>query len=134
MTSSSIPLPTTRIYMYIYTYISALHRQILITISPPSTIALLTCMMENKLKLNPDKTEALIIGPRQHISTVSSSSRQPVWHHDSLLESVRVSLKATLSRQPHFCFFCFHLRHLSTIIILISASAVSYIFSSFITL
>lgn len=107
MTSSSIPLPTTRIYMYIYTYISALHRQTLITISPPSTVALLTCMMENKLKLNPDKTEELNIGPRQHISTVSSSSRQPVWHHDSLLESVRLSLRATLSTQPTFVSFVF---------------------------
>ena len=79
-------------------------------------------MTENKLKLNSDKTEALLIGTKQKLAAISNPKLQLSDATVSLSNQVKtlgVVLDSTLSMQPHIasltkaCFF--HLRQISSI-------------------
>lgn len=79
-------------------------------------------LTENKLKLNSDKTEALLTGTKQKLSSISATALQlsdatvPL---SPQVKSLGVILDSTLSMQPHIssltrtCFF--HLRRIATI-------------------
>ena len=79
-------------------------------------------MTENKLKLNGDKTEALLIGTKQKLAAISNPTLQlsdatvPL---STQVKSLGVVLDSTLSMKPHIaaltkaCFF--HLRRIASI-------------------
>ena len=79
-------------------------------------------MTENKLKLNSDKTEALLVGTRQKLSSIQTTSLQlsdAIVPLSDRVKRLGVILDSTLSMQPHIasltktCFF--HLRRIAAI-------------------
>ena len=79
-------------------------------------------MTENKLKLNSDKTEALLVGTRQKLASLSVTDLQlgdATVPFSSTVKSLGMFLDSTLSMQPHISFLIktcfFHLRRIATI-------------------
>ena len=79
-------------------------------------------MTENKLKLNSETTEALIVGTRQRVVSLTASDLQladATVPFSPTVKSLGVYLDSTLSMQPHISFLTkicfFHLRRIAAI-------------------
>ena len=79
-------------------------------------------MTENKLMLNSDKTEALLIGTRQKLASITPTNLQLAdasVQFSQTVKSLGVYLDSTLSMKPHISFIVktcfFHLRRLATV-------------------
>jgi hypothetical protein len=79
-------------------------------------------MTENKLKLNSDKTEALLVGTRQKIASLTATDLQlddATVPFSPAVKSLGVFLDSTLSMQTHISFLIktcfFHLRRIASI-------------------
>lgn len=79
-------------------------------------------MTENKLKLNSEKTEALLVGTRQKLASLTVTSLQladATVPFSPTVKSLGVYLDSTLSMQPHISFLIktcfFHLRRIAAI-------------------
>ena len=79
-------------------------------------------MTANRLKVNSGKTEALVIGTRQKVTSITSTDLQladAAVHFSPTVKSLGVYLDSTLSMQPHISFVVkacfFHLRRIAAI-------------------
>ncbi|KAK7105520.1 hypothetical protein V1264_016886 [Littorina saxatilis] len=79
-------------------------------------------MTENKLKLNSEKTEALLVGTRQKIASLTVTDLQlddATVPFSPAVKSLGVFLDSTLSMQTHISFIIkicfFHLRRIASI-------------------
>jgi hypothetical protein len=79
-------------------------------------------MTANRLKLNSGKTEVLVIGTRQKVTSITSTNLQlddATVHFFKTDKSLGIYLDSTLSLQPHISFIIktcfFHLRRIAAI-------------------